>query len=63
MRHQGKFAAKLQNASISNKPILLSIDFKGGHGLSQKNDKKINEITNIISFALWQTGHPDYQLK
>ncbi len=61
--HQGKFAAKLQNASISNKPILLSIDFKGGHGLSQKNDKKINEITNIISFALWQTGHPDYQLK
>jgi len=58
-----KFAARLQEASISNKPILLSVDFKGGHGFEATQTKRNEELANILSFALWQTGHPDYQPK
>ncbi len=59
----GKFVARMQEASSSNKPILFSVDKKGGHGFESTKDKQNNELANIISFALWQTGHPDYQIK
>ncbi len=59
----GKFAARMQEASSSNKPILFSVDKKGGHGFESTKDKQNTELANIISFALWQTGHPDYQIK
>ena len=58
----GKFAARLQAATASENPILLSVDFGGGHGLDISSDKKNTELSKILSFALWQTGHPDYQL-
>jgi prolyl oligopeptidase len=58
-----KFAARLQRNSTSNKPILLSIDFNGGHGFESSQNKRNEELANIMSFALWQTGHPDYQPK
>lgn len=56
-----KFAAKMQSATTSNKPVLLSVDFEGGHGYNATSDKKIIETANILSFALWQTGHPEFQ--
>ena len=59
----GKFTAKLQNATSSHKPILLYVDSKGGHGFAASAKKKNKELVNLLSFALWQTGHPDYQLK
>lgn len=58
-----KFAARLQAANASDKPILLSVDFEGGHGIEADKDKKNQETANILAFALWQTGHPDYQPK
>ena len=58
----GKFAAKLQNSKSSNL-VLFNVDFEGGHGFDANTDKKINELANILSFSLWQTGHLDYKLK
>lgn len=56
-----KFAAKLQEYSTSEKPILFNVDFNGGHGFEASENKQNIELSNIMSFAFWQTGHPDYQ--
>jgi prolyl oligopeptidase len=58
-----KFAARLQSVNVSNNPILLSVDFEGGHGHDSSSEKNNKELSKILSFALWQTGHPDYQPK
>ncbi|PCH75634.1 MAG: prolyl oligopeptidase [Flavobacteriaceae bacterium] len=58
-----KFAARLQEATASNKPVLLNIDFDGGHGFEASDNKKNEELAKIMSFAFWQTGHPEFQLK
>jgi prolyl oligopeptidase len=58
-----KFAARLQEANTSNNPILLSVDFEGGHGFDALENKKNEELTDVLSFLFWQTGHPDYQPK
>ena len=57
----GKFAARLQEATSSNKPVLFDVDFEGGHGFDALQEKKDEELANILTFALWQTGHPDFQ--
>lgn len=59
----GKFAARLQETSNSGNPTLLSVNFSGGHGFDASTETTENEIADIISFALWQTGHPDFQLE
>ncbi|QVY64616.1 prolyl oligopeptidase family serine peptidase [Polaribacter sp. Q13] len=58
-----KFAAKLQESTASNKPILLSVNFNGGHGFDATKETRNEELANILSFAFWQTGHPDFKLK
>lgn len=58
-----KFATALQEATISNNPILLRVDFEGGHGLDSTNKKRNEELIDNLLFLLWQTGHPNYQLK
>ncbi len=58
----GKLAAKMQALNTSDKPIILSVDFQGGHGLHASSEKRNQELANMLSFALWQTGHPDYQI-
>ena len=57
----GKFAAKLQESTSSNMPILLSVNFDGGHGFDASKETKDEELANLLSFAFWQTGHPDFQ--
>ena len=59
----GKFAARLQEATSSGKPVLLDVDFEGGHGFDALQEKKDEELANILTFALWQTGHPEFQPK
>jgi len=58
----GKFAAALQHASSSNKPVLLQVYFKGGHFGETGKTKNVN-AANEMAFALWQAGHKDFQLK
>ena len=55
-----KFVARLQAANVSENPILFRVDYESGHGSDAKT-KAFSEFADIMSFALWQTGHPDYQ--
>ncbi|MCL6460694.1 MAG: prolyl oligopeptidase family serine peptidase [Flavobacterium micromati] len=57
MHPVARYTAKLQEMQKGNRPILLSVDWNSGHGGSQ------SELLYILKFALWQTGHPDFQLK
>ncbi|WP_160111945.1 prolyl oligopeptidase family serine peptidase [Aquimarina sp. AU58] len=59
----GKFIARLQEANISNNPVLFSIDFESGHSVRGNKLKTYQKFADYYSFALWQTGHPDYQPK
>ncbi|WP_292008497.1 prolyl oligopeptidase family serine peptidase [Chryseobacterium sp.] len=57
-----KFAAILQNNSASGKPILLYVNYENGHFTSDL-DVVFKEYADIYSFALWQVGHPKFQIK
>ncbi|MBI1344629.1 MAG: prolyl oligopeptidase family serine peptidase [Terrimonas sp.] len=52
-----RYTARLQKAQKGDRPILLLVDWESGHHGNE------NELLYIIKFALWQTGHPDFQLK
>jgi len=58
----GKFAAALQNASASGKPVLLKINYDNGHFTEDKNVTYAN-FANQYAFVMWQCGHPDFQPK
>lgn len=55
-----KFAAALQNATTSGKPVVLQVNYDDGHFTE---DKKVTfrNFANMYAFCLWQTGHPDFQ--
>ncbi|MDV7697832.1 prolyl oligopeptidase family serine peptidase [Chryseobacterium soli] len=58
-----KFAAKLMADDSSNNPILLKIDFEGGHSGNVPVAQRYANLGDMFTFALWQLGHPDYQPK
>lgn len=58
-----KFAARLQAANASDKPILFLADFEAGHGIGNTKTKDFESLADAFSFTLWQTGHADYQIK
>lgn len=58
-----KFAAKLLAYNKSENPIFLKIDYEGGHGGDIPVAQKYDNVADTFAFALWQLGHPDYQLK
>jgi prolyl oligopeptidase len=58
-----KFAARLQAANASEKPVLFLVDYEAGHGIGNTKTKTFESLADILSFALWQTGHPDFQIK
>jgi prolyl oligopeptidase len=58
----GKFAAALQNASSSGKPVIMKINYDNGHFTEDKNVTFAN-FADQFAFAMWQCGHPDFQLK
>lgn len=58
-----KFAAKLLADNSSSNPILLKVDYEGGHGNNVPVGYLYSNISDIFAFAFWQLGHPDYQPK
>ncbi|MDQ2719082.1 MAG: prolyl oligopeptidase family serine peptidase [Bacteroidota bacterium] len=58
----GKFAAALQNASTSGKPVLMKVNYNNGHFTEDKSVTFAN-FADQFAFAMWQCGHPDFQLK
>jgi prolyl oligopeptidase len=57
-----KMAARLQAATSSGKPILLRVDYTGGHNTigATRSDTE-DAIGDISSFLLWRTGAPGFQ--
>jgi prolyl oligopeptidase len=58
----GKFAAAVQNASTSGKPVLMKVNYDNGH-FTEDKDVTFANFADQFAFALWQCGHPDFQLK
>jgi prolyl oligopeptidase len=56
-----KFAARLMAANASDEPILFLVDYESGHGIGDTKTKQFEGLADVFSFALWQTGHPDFQ--
>ena len=56
-----KMAAALQNATASDKPVLLQVNYDDGHFTE---DKKVTfrNFANMYAFCLWQTGNPMFQM-
>jgi len=61
--HSTKMAARLLAASTSAKPVLLDLDYEGGHGVGDTKAQRHRQIADIYSFLLWQAGHPDFAPK
>lgn len=57
----GKMTARLQAASSSGKPILLRVDYDAGHGIGSTKTQREQELSDEMSFALWQFGVPEFQ--
>ena len=58
-----KFAARLQAANASVKPVLFLVDYEAGHGIGNTKTKQFESNADVLSFALWQTGCSDFQIK
>jgi prolyl oligopeptidase len=56
--HAKKMAALMQNEAANgpDRPILLRIEPKAGHGIGKPVSKLIEENTDIYSFLFWQLG-------
>jgi prolyl oligopeptidase len=58
--HAKKMAALMQaeaaNGKDPERPILLRVDTKAGHGAGKPIAKQIDELVDIYSFLLWQVG-------
>ncbi|HHE32926.1 MAG TPA: S9 family peptidase [Chlorobaculum parvum] len=51
-----KFAARLQEATASGKPVLFFTDYKAGHGIGDTKTKQFESLADMLSFGLWQTS-------
>lgn len=56
-----KMAARLQAATASGKPVLLRVDYQGGHGPGVTRQQQLATFADGCAFLLWQLGHPDFQ--
>jgi prolyl oligopeptidase len=56
----GKFAAALQNASASGKPVLMKVNYDNGH-FTEEKIVTFKNFAGQFAFLLWQTGHKDFQ--
>ena len=55
-----KFAARLQAATTSSRPVLLRVDEAGGHSFETK-DQFEAALADAFSLLLWQSGVPGFQ--
>lgn len=54
-----KFAAALQNSTISDKPVLLYVNYDNGHFTSDV-DVNNKEFADMVAFSLWLVGHAKF---
>ena len=57
-----KMAATLQDATASGKPVLLRVDYEGGHGgIGGGRAQAVALSADEYAFLLWQFGVPGFQ--
>jgi prolyl oligopeptidase len=57
-----KFAARMQAAGRAKGPILLRVEYEGGHGTIGAGASQANaEYADDFAFLLWQLGAPKFQ--
>ena len=56
-----KFAARLQAATASGRPVLLRYDAESGHGMGATRAQDVSNAADTNSFLLWQLGEPGFQ--
>lgn len=54
--HSFKYAAALQHADLGDKPRLIRIETRAGHGSGKPTDKAIEEGADILAFVAQWTG-------
>ena len=57
-----KLVARRQAATASGKPVLLRLNSDAGHGMGTMRQSELSRA-DLWSFALWQTGDPEFQPK
>jgi prolyl oligopeptidase len=55
-----KMAARLQAASSSGKPVLMRVDWQGGHGRGATRAQREEELADIYAFLFWQFGKEEF---
>ncbi len=55
-----KMTARLQAASASGKPVLLRVEWQGGHGRGASRTQRDEELADIYAFLFWQFGHAGF---
>lgn len=59
-----KMTARLQASTSSGKPVLLRVDYAGGHGtMGATRSQAEEQLADEMSFLLWQFGVPGFQPK
>jgi prolyl oligopeptidase len=53
----GKFAAAAQNNTASGLPVLLKVNYAGGHFGGANIDEQLKDSGIEIAFILWQCGY------
>jgi prolyl oligopeptidase len=57
-----KFAARLQAATSSGRPVLLHVNYAEGHGmLGASREQSERLLADEFAFLLWQLGDPRFQ--
>ncbi len=56
-----KSFARMAAATSSGKPVLMRVEFEGGHGVTTTAEQRNAEIADLFAFVLWNTGAPDFQ--
>ena len=52
--HARKMAARLQAATASDRPVLLRLEARAGHGAGKPLNKVLDELTDTWTFVFWQ---------
>lgn len=56
-----KLASRIASATTSDVPVLLRLDYDGGHGAGATREQAQRQIADRWSFMLWQAGVPAFQ--
>lgn len=58
-----KLASRIASATTSDVPVLLRLDYEGGHGVGATREQSQRQTADRWSFMLWQAGVPAFQPK